>query len=643
MGNKKKYRYPGINFFTKEDQDIFCGRADDSQRLFNRIMLNNTLVLHGESGSGKSSLVQAGLLPLIEKQNEHLLSLNKPQYLPITVRLDTISKKSNEDNVKPTVEGNLLVRQIMNGINEWGDYKAKQIPFISKKENNFWYTAKLFERNNYTLLLILDQFEELQGYSNRETEDFAKNLSELFATPMPEDTYDEYDIITAELFNAKGMTDEERKVYNENIKFIEQPLNVRILYVVREDKLGTMSLLTDYFPDILKNDFFLLPLNEKSARSAIVEPAQIDGNFHYERFSFDDKAINNLLQNLVDSNGLYDPIQLQIVCCNIERKISVNKKVIKKEHIPPVNNIIRDFYRETWNGIQKEIKLTNDDFERKRRLIIEDLVIKDSRNLVLQELLIVDGDKLDETIIKSLVRDGLLRKIPAGKETYYQLSHDRLISPLKDDRKELELKEKEKAANQQRELELNQRILELAKTRNRLRIVIVFLGVALLALVTAVYFGVTAHNAKIAADIARVAADNATIAANNAIKEKEELSKTLIGAKYEGGIVFYWNDSTGQHGLIATEKDFEVKYNWEQAKEKCDNLIAGGKTDWRLPTRDELMLLFANRNLVGGFNKGTYWSSTEGTTGAWGLGFNFGYQYDGKKSYISSVRAIRDF
>ena len=78
MGQEKKYRYPGINFFTKDDQDIFCGRADDAQKLFNRVMLNNTLVLHGESGTGKSSLVQAGLVPLLEKQNVYLVASINP-------------------------------------------------------------------------------------------------------------------------------------------------------------------------------------------------------------------------------------------------------------------------------------------------------------------------------------------------------------------------------------------------------------------------------------------------------------------------------------------------------------------------------------------------------------------------------------
>jgi hypothetical protein len=641
MGQEKRYRYPGINFFTKDDQDIFCGRADDAQKLFNRVMLNNTMVLHGESGSGKSSLVQAGLLPLLEKQNAHFLSQHKPQYLPITVRLDSISKISAEDNLKEPGGEDALINKIVNAINGCSAYMAKELPFISRKESNFWYTAKLFERNNYTLLLILDQFEELQGYNKVETEGLIKKLSQLFVTPMPEEIYDEYDHTTAELFNAKQMSAEDRKQYNDDIKFIEQPLSVRILFVVREDKLGTMSLLTDYFPSILKNDFFLLPLKENGARSAIEEPAKKEGNFKFEKFSFDGAAVTNLLKNLVDSNGLYDPIQLQIVCSNIERKISVKEKLIKTDNVPSVPDIIRDFYFESWKAIQTEFKLTNDEYDRKRSLIIKDLVVSNSRNLLLEKLLIVDSNKLDESIIKSLVRDGLLRKIPTGDQAYYQLSHDRLMSPLNEDLLELKVKEKEAAEKKQREQ-------DLVTTQKRLRTVYIFLGVAVLALVTAIYFGAAVNKEKVKAmDLQQVADSASKIAKENFLK-LEELKKTAIGAAYQGGKVFYWKDTTGEHGLIAAEIDLPGTYTWTQARKTCDDLNLNGYSDWRLPNGNELMSLYSNRTLFSRFNGILYWSSTPDSTfpeTIWCKDFTkFNqYKYNYYKSESHSVRAIRDF
>jgi hypothetical protein len=119
-------------------------------------------------------------------------------------------------------------------------------------------------------------------------------------------------------------------------------------------------------------------------------------------------------------------------------------------------------------------------------------------------------------------------------------------------------------------------------------------------------------------------ADSALIVANGALKEAQiqknkadsnfknlqELKKTVIGAEYEGGIVFYWNDKTGKHGLIAAETDLG-EFNWQQAKDTCAHLTLNGHSDWRLPTDDELGALYANRNVVGGFELAIYWSSTE--------------------------------
>lgn len=641
MGQEKKYRYPGINFFTKNDQDIFCGRTDDTQKLFNRVMLNNTIVLHGESGSGKSSLVQAGLIPLMEKQNEYFLSQNKPQYLPVTVRLDSISKLAIEDKFQGASNKNILLTQIVSGINEYSSYMAKELPFISKKENSFWYMAKLFEKNNHTLLLILDQFEELQGYNNIEIEGFVKQLSELFVTPIPDDIYDEYDNNTAELFNPNIMSDVEKKQYNEDIKFIEQPLNVRIVFVVREDKLGTMSLLSDYFPLILKNDFFLLPLKENGARSAIIEPAQKEGKFKFEKFSFEEDSVTSLIQNLADVNGLYDPIQLQIVCSNIERKISLKEKLIKREDIPPVSDIIRDFYFECWKRIQTEFNLTNEDFDNKRSLIISNLVISNSRNLVLEKLLINESNKLDENIIKLLVREGLLRKIPTGDQVYYQLSHDRLMLPLNKDLLELKIKEKEAEEKKQREQ-------YLITTQNRLKTVYFFLGISILALIVAVFFGITANNAEEKANILKLKTDSSLTIARKSFSKLQELKETVIGAKYNGGKVFYWKDITGKHGLIAAEIDLPGTYTWEQAMKECDILHLNGYSDWRLPKGDELMSLYANRTLFSGFNGNLYWSSTPDPSypkTIWCKDFTkFNqYKYNYYKTEVHSVRAIRDF
>ena len=80
--------------------------------------------------------------------------------------------------------------------------------------------------------------------------------------------------------------------------------------------------------------------------------------------------------------------------------------------------------------------------------------------------------------------------------------------------------------------------------------------------------------------------------------------------------------------------------NWEDAKKACADLGDG----WRLPTKDELNLLYENKEKIGGFANSLYWSSTEfGNLDAWLQVFNDGYQDGYAKGYANYVRAVRAF
>lgn len=60
--------YQGLNAFREQDAALFHGRKDDTKRLFDAVQSRDLVAVVGPSGSGKSSIVQAGLLPLIRRQ-----------------------------------------------------------------------------------------------------------------------------------------------------------------------------------------------------------------------------------------------------------------------------------------------------------------------------------------------------------------------------------------------------------------------------------------------------------------------------------------------------------------------------------------------------------------------------------------------
>lgn len=81
------------------------------------------------------------------------------------------------------------------------------------------------------------------------------------------------------------------------------------------------------------------------------------------------------------------------------------------------------------------------------------------------------------------------------------------------------------------------------------------------------------------------------------------------------------------------------------AAQICIDLELNGYSDWFLPSRDEMSILYTNRNIIGGFGTSDFWSSSEDdATHAWYVDFDNGIQFLATKGYVDGyVRPIRSF
>ena len=90
-------------------------------------------------------------------------------------------------------------------------------------------------------------------------------------------------------------------------------------------------------------------------------------------------------------------------------------------------------------------------------------------------------------------------------------------------------------------------------------------------------------------------------------------------------------------GGLEVSDNLEIM-SWHEAKIACKKLGTG----WRLPTKDELYMLYKNREEIGGFADNFYWSSTEnGASYAWLQNFFYGNQTNSNKYNYNYVRAVR--
>lgn len=97
-------------------------------------------------------------------------------------------------------------------------------------------------------------------------------------------------------------------------------------------------------------------------------------------------------------------------------------------------------------------------------------------------------------------------------------------------------------------------------------------------------------------------------------------------------------------GLIVAKED-AGQANWDNARTLCNTSTLAGFNDWRLPTSQELLIVYDNRNLIGGLKSDNYWSSTpyENANGSYALYVRFS---DGTVRYNSKstsyyVRCVR--
>lgn len=96
--------------------------------------------------------------------------------------------------------------------------------------------------------------------------------------------------------------------------------------------------------------------------------------------------------------------------------------------------------------------------------------------------------------------------------------------------------------------------------------------------------------------------------------------------------------------LLVAQNDFPNQMKWRDAKKACANLGPG----WRLPTKDELNIMYQNKDKVGGFGSDGYWiNGGFSLSYVWHQNFFYGILlrflefFEGKHSTFS-VRAVRD-
>ena len=144
-----------------------------------------------------------------------------------------------------------------------------------------------------------------------------------------------------------------------------------------------------------------------------------------------------------------------------------------------------------------------------------------------------------------------------------------------------------------------------------------------------------------------------TGAANTGAERTGSFTLSATGASPARTLAFSATQAAGETGAYVGNlqvcKTDEATSNWSTANSNCNNSTKEGKSDWRLPSKDELVTMYNNKsslqNTAGftAFVSSYYWSSTVYSSGAhWIVLFYNGTTTNCGGTYSRYVRCVRD-
>lgn len=401
-------RYPGARSFHDDsvDERLFFGRKAEVDVLTQRVRATRLLLLFGKSGLGKTSLLQAGLFPVLRRDYA---------MLPVSIRFNrTDPPLQSADLVALVIERFVEVARERGVDCEPGERTSLWEFF---KTTDFWQGDTLLRP-----VLVLDQFEEvftLQSGPFREA--LAAQLKDLARRGLP-------DVVRRQRDGGK------RPDYGTS------PPDLGVILSFREEYLAELEELVADVPGLLEHRFRLASLTRERAEEAVVEPAGVPDSsvFRARPFAYDEDTLKSILDFLSNDAGEVEPFQLQVLCSHIERSVvaaqserATDKALTVDESLlggrKAMQAVLSRFYVDALNRVRRRRQR-----RRARRLCERGLLSPAGNRVSAEESTIERGYKVKRSTLAQLIDARLLRKDtrPGLKGFYYELSHDSLTEPV---------------------------------------------------------------------------------------------------------------------------------------------------------------------------------------------------------------------
>jgi WD40 repeat protein len=240
--------YQGLQPFEKEQEIFFFGRNKQVQEIFRKLNEKPFVAVIGASGSGKSSVVRAGLIPRLHKDSD---------------LISRLKEDSEWQSVEPIKPGSNPLANLLNNFNKVFNY-PKELQELKASTENFsdsFISIIKSLRGSVNYLLLIDQFEELFTVCTDESErsQFIELITKLANIPDS---------------------------------------RLAIVITMRADFLESCLRYSSLTQLIQAQAIYMAPLVGKDLSDAIEKPASIQG------YSFEEGLLEEILQDVGNEKGI---------------------------------------------------------------------------------------------------------------------------------------------------------------------------------------------------------------------------------------------------------------------------------------------------------------------------------------------------
>src|SRR5215217_3268204 len=377
--------YIGPRPFEQTDRDVFFGRDQEANELVSLMTAHAAVLLYSQSGAGKTSLVKAGLIPmLVDEEQFNVLP-------PMRVRDNAVAGN------KPAGVDNIYVFNALSSISE--PEAVGGLAQLSLTD----YVARYRTNHSAPTVIVFDQFEELFTY-------------------YPERW-------------------EERKAFFMQVRdALRQDPLLRVLFSMREDFIAELDPYVPLLPEKLRTRLRLERLRDTTALGAVIQPLEtVQSSNGRRRFAPEvaESLVNNLLQVKVKTpegikkvkGEFVETLQLQVVCQALWENLGDDAYLITHydlEAYGDVDKALGHFYE---NAIKNTVARTGIKQGKLRQWFERALITPTGTRGTVFRGETETGD-IPNGVVDELENQRIIRMELRGGAQWYELTHDRFVETV---------------------------------------------------------------------------------------------------------------------------------------------------------------------------------------------------------------------